>query len=276
MEQAVNTQDSTKKIIAKDLKNFTEERNCPDHGLVMHRIMKTPFDGEIKTCSYCQGREEKVEEKRIIREREEQVKSLQVEINRRLENAMIAPRFAQKTLEGFEISSVKQKKAVEAAQWLLNNLDSGSPGLIFLGNNGTGKNHLASAIVREAITKYKKTALITKVRKLDRAIKETWKKDGLESEAIKLFSQPDLLVIDEIGLQRGSETELLHLAEIIDDRYEAMKPTILCGNVTLAELKEIIGDRAIDRFREGGKVVIFDWQSYRKAINAKTLEAKNG
>ena len=156
------------------------------------------------------------------------------------------------------------------ARQFLGNINSGTPGLIFLGSNGTGKNHLSIAIVREAIEKCGKTALITKVRKLDRAIKEAWRNDGYESAAIKKFIEPYILVIDEVGLQRGSETEMLHLAEVIDERYEAMKPTILCGNLTLAELTGIIGDRAIDRFREGGHIVLFNWESYRKKNRLKT------
>lgn len=221
------------------------------------------MDMEIRSCIACQTEREASEVERIEIERRIKNMAIQAEIAKRMGNAMIAPRFVGKTLDNYEASTDGQRKAVAAARWLLSNLDSGTPGLILLGNNGTGKNHLASAIVREAVTQHGKTALITEVRKIDRAIKEAWRKDGLESEALKQFSRPDLLVIDEVGLQRGSETELLHLAEIINDRYGAMKPTVLLANLQWAEMITLIGERAADRFREGGRLVVCDWASYR-------------
>lgn len=258
-------QDSTKKITAQgSVISTVEIRDCNKHGRQEHRVLKTPFGGGIAVCLACQQAQENAEQSRARAEATLKVAWMQAKINRRLENAMIAPRFAGKTLDSYEITIDGQRRAVADARWLLDNLDSGTPGLILIGGNGTGKNHLASAVVHEAVTKHGKTALITKVRKLDRAIKEAWKADGKESEALKLFSQPDLLVIDEVGLQRGSETELLHLAEIIDDRYEAMRPTILLGNVTLVELKGLIGERAVDRYRERGRVVVCGWKSYRQ------------
>ena len=238
-------------------------QKCSTHGLTPHKVLRGPIGIEIDICTVCASEREADEKESGERDKRLLLRAAQADTNARLQCAMIAPRFQDATLENFKMIGQGQGKALVASQWLLDNLDSGTPGLIFIGKNGTGKNHLASGIVRKAVQEHGKTALITKVRRLDRTIKEAWRKDGLESEAIKSFSAPDLLVIDEVGLQRGSETEILHLAEIIDDRYEAKKPTILCGNVSWPELQALIGDRAADRFREGGKIVVFDWESYR-------------
>ena len=52
--------------------------------------------------------------------------------------------------------------------------------------------------------------------------------------------------------------------DIIDGRYQEMKPTILISNLAIAGIKDLIGERVIDRLREdGGKLVSFDWPSYR-------------
>lgn len=252
-----------------------ELKICPKHGEVEHRVLKTGVDVFLSVCPACAGEVEKIRdwrEKKNQSERERlSAAEIQTRINQRLSNAMIAPRFENNplhggaaTFENFIADTPAKKHALESSWWFLDNLNTGIPGLIFLGRNGTGKNHLASAIVRDAVIKYGKTALITKVRKFDRAMKESWRKDGMESETLKLFCAPDILVLDEVGVQRGSETEILHVSELIDDRYEAMRPTILCGNITLADLKQTIGDRAVERFREGGRVVVFDWESYRR------------
>ncbi|EIG27035.1 hypothetical protein HMPREF1054_2009, partial [Haemophilus paraphrohaemolyticus HK411] len=51
----------------------------------------------------------------------------------------------------------------------------------------------------------------------------------------------------------------------INERYEAMKPTILISNLSQQELGAYVGERIVDRMREGGGAMIaFDWESYRK------------
>ena len=103
--------------------------------------------------------------------------------------------------------------------------------------------------------------------KLVRRVKETWGKgsEETESQAIRNFTLPDLLVVDEIGVQFGSQAEQIILTEIINDRYEAMRPTIIISNLTVPQLEEILGKRVVDRFYEsGGRVLVFNWQSYRR------------
>jgi len=46
-------------------------------------------------------------------------------------------------------------------------------------------------------------------------------------------------------------------------RYETFKPTILIGNVTMEEIEVLQGDRVIDRFKENGQVLVFNWESFR-------------
>ena len=231
-----------------------------------HKIKKQVFTSgmlsePVKICPECTKEEEARQEGELqnisLREKASR-------INAKLDNAMIAPRFKDRTLENFEDSSTGHNKAIKTANWFLNNLED-TTGLIMVGNPGTGKNHLASAIITEAVKRHNKTALFTETLKVIRAIKESWRREGpIESEVIKSFIEPDILAIDEIGVQFGSDTERMYLTEIINDRYNYKKPTILIGNVKLDELTSIIGERPLDRFREGGKVIIFDWESYRK------------
>lgn len=77
--------------------------------------------------------------------------------------------------------------------------------------------------------------------------------------------RPDLLVIDEIGVQFGTETEKMILFDILNARYEQVKPSILISNLAIEELKTYIGERVLDRMWEGGgSILAFTWDSYRK------------
>ena len=46
-----------------------------------------------------------------------------------------------------------------------------------------------------------------------------------------------------------------------------MKPTILLSNLNIEGLGEYLGERVMDRLREGGgKMIAFDWDSYRRNV----------
>jgi len=78
-----------------------------------------------------------------------------------------------------------------------------------------------------------------------------------EQQAFNYLARPGLLVLDEVGVQHGSETERMLLTEIVNDRYADEKPTILISNLTMLEFTQVVGERVADRFKEGGRVVVF-------------------
>lgn len=140
-------------------------------------------------------------------------------------------------------------------------------GLVLCGRPGTGKNHLACAIAHQVIEQHQADVFLTTAMRILRKVKSTWSKasEQREDEVIAFYSKQDLLIIDEIGVQFGSESEQMILFEIINNRYEAMRPTILISNLPENELSAFIGERVLDRMREGqGAVVNFTWESYRK------------
>jgi DNA replication protein DnaC len=100
-----------------------------------------------------------------------------------------------------------------------------------------------------------------------RSVKDSWRKGSEKSEedVIRSFSEPDLLVVDEVGVQFGSDTEKLYLTEIINNRYERKMPTVLISNLNFEELEKSLGTRIIDRFFEGKSAILkFTWESYRR------------
>jgi len=105
------------------------------------------------------------------------------------------------------------------------------------------------------------------VMRIIRAIKRTWSKesDMSEDELLRLYTSRDLLIIDEVGLQYGTDAEKIILFDILNTRYERMLPTILLSNLTPAQISDAIGERLTDRMVEGGGTeLIFNWESYRK------------
>lgn len=138
--------------------------------------------------------------------------------------------------------------------------------LIFHGGIGTTKTATATAIGNSLAAQGSRT-LYASINGILLRVKETWrdKPRETETEVYQALLEPELLVIDELGRQRGTEHELLVLAYLLDRRYMACKPTIVISNLTPAGIQERIGDAAMSRLRQGGVVLHFDWPDQRSA-----------
>lgn len=86
-----------------------------------------------------------------------------------------------------------------------------------------------------------------------------------EDEFIQSLVKFDLLVLDEIGLQRGTDNEKLVLNQVIDQRISRFKPTGMITNLNAEDVNKLLGVRIMDRMRmNGGEWIPFTWGSYRK------------
>ena len=79
-------------------------------------------------------------------------------------------------------------------------------------------------------------------------------------------------MIDDLGKERATEWSVTILYRIINDRYEAMLPTIITTNYNsdvLTEKLTVKGDREtadaiVSRFIESSDCVTMAWKDYRK------------
>jgi DNA replication protein DnaC len=125
---------------------------------------------------------------------------------------------------------------------------------------------LAAGIGLRIMGAENRTVLFTTVMRAVRRVKDTWTKGSAETEtqAIAAMTYPDLLILDEVGVQFGSEFEKNIMFDVLNERYEKRRPTILLSNLTKDELVGFLGERVYDRMKEdNGKFVAFDWESYR-------------
>jgi len=220
-------------------------------------------------CPVCEKKEQQRSEEQA------RVQLKQKRIDDLLTNSMLKKRFIPKTFDNFEICGnaeavTKQTKALAIARDFADNFEKHKDRgtwLLMMGKPGTGKTHLCAAIIN-AIVRKGYTALFTKTFRLLRQVKDTYSANSAvtESELLSRLQTLDLLVIDEIGVQFGTDTERMILFDILDSRYEDMKPTIVTTNiVSIPQLDRLIGTRLLDRFFEGqSKLLLFDWESYRR------------
>ena len=105
------------------------------------------------------------------------------------------------------------------------------------GPNGTGKTALACTLAKH----WKSNARFTSAYRLLSRIKSTFRKQASESEQDILdeLRDLDLLVLDDLGAQQNTEFGLATLYEVVKERCENYKPTIVTTNLTLTEIDKL-------------------------------------
>ena len=137
--------------------------------------------------------------------------------------------------------------------------------ILFLGNSGVGKTHLATAIGIEA-AKARYSTYFIKCHELLTNLRQAQHENRLESR-LKFYTRCKLLIIDELGylpLHKGDERLLFQL---IDRRYEN-KSTIITTNLPFDKWNENFNDSFItnailDRLLHHSHVIQIMGESYR-------------
>jgi DNA replication protein DnaC len=248
--------------------NFTMEEvrvnsTCEKHGdyeRLDRKLMGRTFQGRCPEC-------ERIEhEEAVERHRQSEEKERQARLERKLNMSGIPQRFRGKLFSNFDADTDAKRKAMLAAKEFADTFDEHigrGTTVIMSGSPGTGKSHLALAIAQQLVNR--NTVFYVNALDAIRMVRDTWRRDSekSESDVLDTLGGIDLLIIDEVGVQYGTEGEQVIMFDIINRRYRDMMPTILLTNLGKQGLKDYLGDRSFDRLREDGMWIAFDWESYR-------------
>jgi len=245
----------------------TFQGNCDQHGDFIGSVTVI-FGKTFRTgCPKCADVRKAKEAQDEI---DDQARQERDRIQKKLGAAMIPHRFVSKTFADYRAESEGQKKALSVCREYADNFrthfDAGRC-LLLLGKPGTGKTHLAAAIANQLVTTTAATAIYRTVGGILQHIKGSFDRESgySEREAFDSYANAHLLIIDEVGATKPTEFELATLFQIINARYEELMPTVIISNLPPKSLPEALGERCVDRLREGGGIALtFDWQSARK------------
>lgn len=111
-------------------------------------------------------------------------------------------------------------------------------GLIIFGNIGYEKTYLVACIANKMIEQ-NKIVLMEKSSSIIDKIKESFNKDGLsETQIIELYSNVDMLIIDDFGNENLSRWALEKLYKIISSRYDNELPIVITTRYNKEQLIE--------------------------------------
>ena len=255
LENLINKDRPTKEVLCiKHNVAYTSTNYIGDHWTECPKCMIEIRDAEAK--------------KQIERDKQAELERQQRRWIAKIGKAAIPERFKDRTLDSYIAKTSGQQTALAFCKEYANNFDEvlkTGRSAIFCGRVGTGKTHLAIGIALSIMQQQRSPVFVT-VQRLIRRVKDSWHtKEETESEVIEAFASPDLLILDEIGVQFGSEFEKQILFDVLNERYEKLKPSILLSNIPKKQLGEYLGERVADRLREnGGKMIPFDWDSHRR------------
>lgn len=211
-----------------------------------------------RMCS-CERAEREAREKRLQFEEEQR------NIDRLRRLSLMDTRLQGVRFANYQVTE-ENRKAFGIARKYVENFDtmfSKGQGVLFWGDVGTGKSYTAAAIANELLTKLQSVIMTSFIKLLD----EMGGADSDDSLYISRLNQARLLIIDDLGAERGTDYALEKVYNIIDSRYRSGRPIILTTNLELTQMKnctDIRYNRIYDRIFEMCYPVKMDGLSWRK------------
>jgi len=133
--------------------------------------------------------------------------------------------------------------------------------LTIQGTSGNGKTHLAACIAKAYSQNYVKEVAWINAAVFGSEILDMSFRGGV-GNYIGKFTQPHLLVIDDLGVEGVSESIRTAMYRLINTRWERRVRTIVTTNLSLADIATKLGQQIADRLLRTGRFIKFDGKSY--------------
>lgn len=228
-----------------------------------------------KAVAFWKGwdaKQEKIKKEKELAEEQELRKQ---KIESILGKSGIKKRYLSRTIDSFSVTAENKRSFEVATDYIKNFREyfTQGKGLYLEGPCGTGKTHLAIAIALAIINTGVPVICKTSIDILG-DIKRCYERNSevTEEEVLEAYKTVDLLIIDDLGKEQVTEWSVPVLYSILNERYEALLPTIITTNyntTALAEKLSAKGDAEtataiISRFVESLKRVTMSWADYRR------------
>jgi len=156
-------------------------------------------------------------------------------------------------------------------------------GLVIAGKSGTGKSHIAKALLLIGCTQMHRCRYTTAAGMLADLLAS--RADQSFQRKLKQYTSPDILLIDEVGFDRLEQQDSRNASlffKVIDGRY-CKGSTLLTTNIDFKDLGDYLGDPVVttaivDRMVHHSIILNIDGPSWRmhesKKLNTQIKKAK--
>lgn len=232
------------------------------------------FPEKRKVRIVCKCEQEKIEEE----QRKEKLRREREIIMNLRELSLLDHQYENATFDNFRITPSNRKVFDICKQYVehFDEMMEKNHGMLFYGPTGTGKTYAAACIANELINR-KRPVVVTSFVKLLNRIETTRWTDG-EEALISQINRAHLLVIDDLGVERGSDYILERVYNIIDSRNRTGRPVILTTNLDLQHFLNADTNaykRIYERIIEMTYPVVFNGASFRmEEAKQKSVEMR--
>ncbi|MGH9302183.1 MAG: IS21-like element helper ATPase IstB, partial [Acidimicrobiales bacterium] len=149
--------------------------------------------------------------------------------------------------------------------------------ILFLGQPGTGKSHLATALLIAAVEAGYR-GYFTTAADLVATVSASYA-DGSFATRMRTYTGPSVLVIDDVGLIPFDRSQGNALFQVVNRRYEHGSSTIVTTNRSLSSWGELFGGDAVvaaailDRLLHRAVVINIKGPSWRMREHQALTEA---
>ncbi|WP_379395926.1 ATP-binding protein [Paenibacillus lentus] len=186
----------------------------------------------------------------------------------------VPKRYQGKTIQNFDQSLLKGRgydMAVRYVERFDEIRHENTNGLAFIGPPGTGKTHLAYAILNALVPRVR-SAICGSVPDLMEMLRPKSDRE-LGEQRLHALKTSELVVLDDLGAEQESSWVTERLFMILNARYNEQLPTIITSNVELGVLERIPGwGRVGSRITEMCHAVLCDGADHRKLKKTKNRE----
>lgn len=181
----------------------------------------------------CKCSREKKEQEEALRAKLKEME----EIRRLKISSLMDDKFKDSTFDAFCVTkhNAKQLKLCKRYAEKFDELYQKNQGLLLWGGVGTGKTYMAACISNYLMDRLVPVVMTSFVKILQNV--QTFRDEKAEEEYIRNLNIAKLLVIDDLGAERGTDYAVEKVYNIIDSRYRAGKPMILTTNLTLSQMQ---------------------------------------
>lgn len=184
---------------------------------------------------------------------------------------MRAAGMADKAVRGYTFAAAEDTEEIRRCKIYADHFDEAKEsgrGLLFWGNTGSGKTYAAACIANQIVDRGI-PALVTSFPKI---LAAGWNERAQIARQLNAYS---LLVLDDLGAERGSDYALETVYMVIDERYKSGLPLIITTNLSLKALnnpQSMEYQRIYDRVLEMCTPICFKGESRRKGKAEQNLK----